>query len=312
MLLQEVEDETAGDPMRDKKWVRNSLRKLSERLGQRGFHMSRGTVGRLLRTLKFGLYANRKSISCRQHPDRDRQFHYINKIKRCFMNAGYPVISVDTKKKELVGNFSNGGRDWSKQAQKVNDHDFLSEAKGKAVPYGIYDLANNKGYIYVGSSADTGEFAVDAIKHWWQIDKESFTREDKLLILCDSGGSNGCRPRLWKQQIQEKLADALGIEVMVCHYPSGASKWNPVEHRLFSYISMNWAAHPLRTFEDVLGFIRNTTTSTGLRVKATLMEKIYKKGRKVADDVFASLNIIRRKICPQWNYCIKPQTASIM
>ena len=307
-----MEDETAGDPMRAKKWVRNSLRKLSVRLRERGFHMSRVTVGRLLRTLKFGLYANRKSISSRQHPDRDRQFHYINKIKRYFMNAGHPVISVDTKKKELVGNFSNSGRDWSKEAQKVNDHDFLSEANGKAIPYGIYDLVNNKGYVYVGNSADTGEFASDAIKRWWQIDKESFTREDKLLILCDSRGSNGCRPRLWKQQIQEKLADTLGIKVMVCHYPSGASKWNPVEHRLFSYISMNWTAHPLRTFEDVLGFIRNTKTSTGLRVKATLIEKNYEKGRKVADDVFASLNIIRRNICPQWNYCIEPRNASII
>jgi len=309
VLLEEVEDETAGDPKTLKKWVRNSLRNLSCRLERRGFKVSRGTVGRLLRSLHLGLYANRKSISSQQHPDRDLQFRYINKIKHYFMKAGYPVISVDTKKKELVGNFRNAGRDWSQQAQKVNAHDFPSDAKGKAVPYGIYDLVHNKGFVYVGCSADTGEFAVDAIKHWWQKDKESFPHEDKLLILCDSGGSNSYRSRLWKQQLQEKLADALGIEIMVCHYPSGASKWNPIEHRLFSYISMNWAAHPLQTFEDILGFIRHTTTLTGLTVKATLTDKVYKKGIKVTDKVFSSLNIIRRKICPQWNYCIQPHSA---
>lgn len=292
--------------MSEKKWVRNSLRNLKDKLDDKGYQAACGTLQRLLRKLDFGLYGNRKSISPKQHPERDRQFRYIKKLKSHFLKAGYPVISVDTKKKELIGNFANNGETWSKQAKPVNAHDFPSDAIGRAVPYGIYDIAHNKGYVYVGKSADTAEFAVEAIRQWWQIGKHQFIRNDKLLILCDSGGSNSCRSRLWKLEIQ-KLANELGIEIMICHYPTGASKWNPVEHRLFSYISINWAGQPLVSFDDVLGLIRNTQTSTGLSVTAVLIDKVYETGKKVTDKVFKTLKVLKRRICPQWNYCVSPQ-----
>lgn len=282
------------------------MRNLKDKLDGKGYQTTRGTLRRLLRKLNFGLYGNRKSISPKQHPERDRQFRYIKKLKSHFLKAGYPVLSVDTKKKELIGNFANNGQVWGQQAKSVNAHDFPSDAIGRAVPYGIYDIAHNKGYVYVGNSADTAEFAVDAIRRWWRIGKQQFVRNDKLLILCDSGGSNNCRSRLWKLEIQ-KLADELGIEIMVCHYPTGASKWNPVEHRLFSYISINWAGQPLYSFDDVLGLIRSTKTSTGLSVTADLIDKVYETGKKVTDEVFKALNIVKRKVCPQWNYCVGQQ-----
>jgi hypothetical protein len=226
------------------------------------------------------------------------------------LEAGHPVISVDMKKKELIGDFKNPGRAWGQEAERVNAHDFRSDALGLAAPYGIYDLRHNLGYVYVGTSADTAELAVDAIVWWWQSkDRPQFPNEDKLLILCDAGGSNGYRLRLWKQQLQAQLADRLGIDIMICHYPTGASKWNPIEHRLFSYISVNWAGKPLRTFETLLGYMRDTTTETGLRVKAILSRKVYQKAIKVSDKEMATLNLTRRKICPQWNYIIKPRAA---
>lgn len=297
--------------MSEKKWVRNSLRGVCRKLAQKGHAVSRGTVGRLLRQMKFGLYSNRKSLSPKQHPQRDRQFRYIGRVKKLYLKAGLPVISVDTKKKELIGNFANTGKTWGMQPKQVNAHDFPADAHGKAVPYGIYDLTHNQGYVCVGQSADTAEFAVETIARWWLENASRFARRDKLLILCDCGGSNGYRLRLWKQQLQEKLADSLEIDVMVCHYPSGASKWNPVEHRLFGPISMNWAGQPLQSFTDMLGFIRNTTTATGLIVKAELLEKTYQTGLKIGDDVFKALKIVRRKVCPHWNYCIHPRSASV-
>jgi hypothetical protein len=215
------------------------------------------------------------------------------------------------KKKELIGDFKNPGRAWGQLAERVNVHDFRSDAVGLAAPYGVYDLLHNLGYVYVGTSADTAELAVDAIVWWWESEsRPPFADESKLLIVCDAGGSNGYRLRLWKQQLQDQLADRLGIEVMLCHYLTGASKWNPIEHRLFSYISMNWAGKPLRTFETLLGYIRDTTTETGLRVKATLSRKVYQRRIKVSDQEMAALNLTRRKICPQWNYIIKPRIAS--
>jgi hypothetical protein len=240
------------------------------------------------------------------------RFRYIARVKKLFLAAGYPVISTDTKKKELIGNFKNAGRIWCHQPEVVNAHDFPSDALCRAVPYGIYDLTHNLGYMYVGTSANTSEFAVDAIAMWWeQEDRPRFQREDKLLILCDAGGSDGYRPRLWKKQIQEQLADRLGIEVMVCHYPSGASKWNPIERRLFSYITLNWAGKPLRSLETMLGYIRGTTTETGLKAKAFLLDRKYKKSIKVSDKEMRALNIIRRRVCPSWNYQIKPRCASL-
>lgn len=296
--------------MSEKKWVRRSLRKLSQALQVGGFLASSMTVRRLLREADYSLKNNRKENTA-PHPERDQQFRYITRVKRLFWEAGHPVISIDMKKKELIGDFKNPGRAWCQEAERVNVHDFRGDAIGLAAPYGIYDLLNNLGYVYVGTSADTAELAVDAVVWWWHNeDRPHFPNEGKLLILCDAGGSNGYRLRLWKQQLQEHLADRLGIEIMICHYPIGASKWNPIEHRLFSYISVNWAGKPLRTFEMLLGYIRNTTTQTGLRVKATLSRKVYQKAIKVSDKEMATLNLTRRKVCPQWNYIIKPRAAS--
>lgn len=297
--------------MSGQKWVRSSLRQLSQALAQNGYPIGRMTVRRLLRKLDYALKANRKQVSGPPHPDQDRQFRYIRRVKQLFFANGHPVISVDTKKKELIGNFKNAGRAWCRQAEAVNVHDFPQDAVGRAVPYGVYDLRHNQGCVYVGTSADTSEFAVDAICLWWQDpDRPTFPDESKLLILSDAGGSDGCRFRLWKQQLQEQLADRLGIEVMVCHYPTGASKWNPIEHRLFSYISLNWAGKPLRSFETMLGYIRGTTTTAGLKVRAFLVDRVYEKGIKVSDKEMKALNLQRRPVCPTWNYVIKPRPAS--
>lgn len=306
-----MEQETGGDPISQKKWVRRTLRQLSQALQQLGNQVGRTTVGRLLKQQGYSLRINRKKLTGTPHSDRDRQFKYIGWVKKLFMRAGYPVISVDTKKKELIGNFYNAGCTWCRQATEVNAHDFPEDAVAKAVPYGIYDLRHNLGYVYVGTSADTSEFAVDAIAKWWKSpDRPTFPQEHKLLILCDAGGSNGYRCRLWKKQIQECLADALGLEVMVCHYPTGASKWNPIEHRLFSYISLNWAGQPLRSLDKMLGYIRGTTTESGLKVEAALVEREYEKGLKVPEREMAGFNLVRRRICPQWNYILKPRSAS--
>lgn len=306
-----MEDETAGDPMSKKKWVRSSLRYLSKALGKLRFQVGYVTVRRLLKDMKFSLKSNRKADSGPPHPDRDRQFRYIRRVKRLFAAAGHPIISVDTKKKELIGNFRNAGRIWCREEEIVNVHDFPSDAEGRAVPYGIYDIIHNLGYVAIGTSADTSEFAVDTICWWWELeDRPTFPDESKLLILCDAGGSNSCRFRLWKKQLQERLADRLGIEVMVCHYPTGASKWNPIERRLFSYISLNWAGKPLRSFETVLNYIRGTTTKAGLIVEACLFDREYKKKIKVSDQEMQALNLHRRRVCPTWNYIIKPRLAS--
>lgn len=297
--------------MSEQKWVRRSLTYLARQLAKRHFRISRTTIRRLLKKLKCGLCRNRKSLTEGSHPDRDRQFRYIARLKRLFLAAGLPVISVDTKKKELIGNFLNPGRTWRREPEKVNVHDFRQDALGRAVPYGIYDLTHNEGYVYVGTSYDTPEFAAYAIAQWWaNPDRPRFQREDKLLILADAGGSNNCRFWLWKQQVQEQLADRFGIEVMICHYPTGASKWNPVEYRLFSQISCNWAGKPLRSFTAMLNYIRGTATGTGLIVKAFLVERTFEKGQKVSDEQRVALNLHRRHICPNWNYVIKPRLCS--
>jgi hypothetical protein len=310
-LKDEIDDHIAGDPMSAKKWIRKSLRSLAEALSQQEYTVGRTTVRRILYKLDYDLYYNHQSLTGPPHPDRDRQFRYINRVKNLFLQAGYPVIRVDTKKKELIGNFKNAGTAWTSQAVSVNAHDFKQDAIGGAVPYGIYDLAHNEGYVYVGTTYVTPEFAAYAIAQWWADPQRTrFTREDKLLILCDAGGSNNCRYWLWKQQIQELLADQFGIEVLICHYPTGASKWNPIEHRLFSQISRNWAGKPLRTFECMLNYIRHTTTQTGLKVKAVLVDRIFEKGRKVTLEQRNALNLIRRPICPNWNYLLKPRCSS--
>jgi hypothetical protein len=307
-LKAEVADETAGDPMSGKKWVRPSLRKLAIALQQRQYRIGKTTVRRLLRQMEYRLLANRPELSGPPHPDRDKQFRYIARVQQLFLGAGYPVISVDTKKKELIGNFKNRGRAWGLNAEPVNLHDFRQDALHRAVPYGIYDLTHNRGYVYVGTSYDTPEFAAHAIAQWWaDPDRPQFKREDKLLILCDAGGSNNCRYWSWKQQVQKQLADQFGLDVLVCHYPTGASKWNPIEHRLFSQISLNWAGKPLRSLELMLGYIRSTTTQTGLTVKASLVDRVFEKGLKVSKHERQSLNLVRRRTCPHWNYVLKPR-----
>jgi Rhodopirellula transposase DDE domain len=305
-----IEAETAGDPMTGQKWLRRDLRQLSAELKAQGVAISHVTVGRLLKQQEYSLKANHKTITT-SHAERDRQFCYIKRVKRLFQANGHPVISVDTKKKELIGNFKNSGQRWRREAEQVNAHDFPDEALLRTVPYGIYDVTRNLGYVYVGVSADTPEFAVDAICRWWnRRDRPRFLDETKLLILCDAGGSNSYRSRNWKRQLQLQLADSASIEVMVCHYPTGASKGNPIEHRLFNFISLNWAGIPLRSLAVMMKLIRGTTTSVGLKVKAAVIQRYYPKSVKVSDAEMATLNLHKRTVCPQWNYIIKPRLST--
>jgi len=307
-----VEPETAGDPSSEQKWVRSSLRQLSGRLAGAGHAASPPTVARLLRTLDYALHVNAKQREARaNHPERDRQFGYIDRQRAAFEQAGLPQISVDTKKKELIGDFKNPGRAWSREPAAVNVHDFRGDSLGRAAPYGIYDPTRNRGTVYVGQSADTPRFAVTAIARWWQEEGQAaYPQADRLLVLADAGGSNGCSPRRWKQQLQEQLSDRFGLSVTVCHYPTGCSKWNPVEHRLFSEISGNWAGQPLRTWETLLACIRGTTTSTGLEVRAYLDDRVYRTGETVSKAEMATLNLERHAVCPTWNYTIRPRPPS--
>ena len=267
------------------------------------------TVGRLLRQLGYSLQVNvKKHEASAAHPDRSQQFDHIEAQKQQFQAANRPVISVDTKKKELIGNFKNPERTWGQTAEEVNMHDFPQEAVGKAIPYGIDDFAHNRGSVYVGASADTAEFAVAAIARWWQEEGcFAFPEADHLLILADSGGGNGCRLRLWKHQLQYCLCDQYGLAVTVCHYPTGCSKWNPIEHRLFGQISLNWAGKPLRSFDTMLAYLRGTTTSTGLTVTATLLEGKFEKGRTVSDTEMKQLHIAHDEVCANWNYTLRPR-----
>jgi hypothetical protein len=311
-VLQElVAPETAGDPMSEQKWVRSSLRHLSTRLCDAGHPVSPPTVGRLLEDLGYALHVNAKKAEAKAaHVDRHAQFEHIAVQRQAFQAAGLPILSVDTKKKELIGNFKNAGQAWSREAEVVNGHDFPQDALGRAVPYGLYDVSHNRGTVYVGSSADTPQFAVEAIARWWDTEGcAAFPQTDHLLLLADAGGSNGCRPRQWKSQLQEQLSDRRGLTVTVCHYPTGCSKWNPIEHRLFSSISMNWAGKPLRTWDTMLGYIRGTTTSTGLEVQAFLHAGVYETGRSVSDAEMKMLNLEHHAICPNWNYTIRPRRA---
>lgn len=304
-----VAPETAGDPSGAQKWLRSSLRKLSRRLEEAGHRASAPTVGRLLRKLGYSLKANAKEKEGDAHPDRDEQFQHIEGQIETFRADGQPIISVDTKKKELIGDFKNAGRAWCQEAERVSTHDFRSDALGRAAPYGIYNMIDNRGCVYVGNSADTPQFAVDAIALWWQQEGgKSFPEASHLLVLADAGGSNSYRSRVWKHQIQEQLCDPFGLTVTVCHYPRGCSKWNPIEHRLFNHISLNWAGKPLRTFGTMLAYIRGTTTTKGLSVQAFLLEGVYETGQSVSDAEMEQLNLERHEVCPNWNYTIRPRS----
>lgn len=301
--------ETAGDPQSERKWVRSSLRQLSTRLQAGGHPASPPTVGRLLSTLDYALHVNAKQREARAaHPQRNEQFGYIAVQREAFTTAGWPIVSVDTKKKELIGNFRNAGRSWGREAEVVNVHDFPQDALGRAVPYGIYDLTRNRGLVCVGQSGDTPRFAVAAVARWWTAEgRAAYAGADQVLILADSGGSNGWQPRRWKQQLQEHLSDRFGLTVTVCHYPTGCSKWNPIEHRLFGPITTNWAGRPLRTWETLLSYIRGTQTRTGLTVQAHLDDQQYPTGETVSDTEMATLQLERHAVCPRWNYTIRPR-----
>lgn len=310
-ILEAVAVELAGEPQSDKCWTLQSLSKIQSQLARSALKLSRNTLSRVLHQAKISPKSNVKRLHPKAHPDRDKQFVYLERQRAVFEAAGWPCISVDTKKRELIGLFARPGTSWCEQATAVNSHDFPSYALGQAIPYGIYDTRQNSGYVAVGQSSDTPEFAVDALVWWWQrFGKEQYQAAPELLILADGGGSNGCRPRRWKQQLQEKLADNLNLSVTVAHYPTGASKWNPIEHRLFSQISATWAATPLTSYELVLAAIRSTTTQTGLKVQAELFDTIYQKGLSVSDDDFKSLLIEPHECCPNWNYTIRPRCDS--
>ncbi len=307
--MEVIDPDIAGEPQTGKRWVRQSLSKIQQALQeQKAIVLSREKIRCLLNEQKISPKSNVKRLHPKPHPDRDRQFQYINSQRAAFHKAGWPCISIDTKKKELLGFFFNRGQQWCRTATPVNTHDFPSYADGKAVPYGIYDIRHNLGYVAVGQSADTPEFAVDAIVWWWQhFGCHLYPNAPELLILADGGGSNGYRPRRWKQQLQEKIADALGVAVTVSHYPTGASKWNPIEHRLFSQISRTWAGTPLTSYDVILDGLRSTKTTTGLRVKATLIDTIYETGLSVTDKEMKLLMIEKHDTCPSWNYTIRPR-----
>ena len=311
MSLTLIAPYTAGDPMSDQKWLNCRLCDIRQQLDRRGHRVSKSVISRVLHAHNYSLRVNVKKHAGKQHPDRDRQFEYIRTQRHAHQAAGYPLISVDTKKKERVGNFKNAGQAWRQAPDEVDAHDFPQDAIGRAVRYGIYDLRYNCGTVYLGQSADTPTFAVDNIAHWCRTEmQQRDPHATQLLIEVDSGGSNGARSRVWKEQLQAQVADALQIRITVCHYPTGTSKWNPIEHRLFSEISKTWAGCPLRSFALVQHYIDDTSTQTGLRVRAHLVTTSYATGRKVSDEVMATLNIHAHEVCPQWNYTIYPRPSA--
>ncbi len=304
-----IENDIAGDPMSEQKWIRNSLGKLSLRLKEQGHPASPGVISRLLTENGFSMKANTKRKVYSKSPERDEQFTYIALQRQIFTDAGLPTISVDSKKKELIGDFENPGKTWCNEAEEVNQYDYSSAAVCRATPYGIYDVTKNSGYVCVGTSNNTPKFAVDSIAHWWKVEgTQEYPGECKLLILADGGGNNGWKSRAWKKNLQYDLCNVADLIVTVCHYPSGCSKWNPIEHRLFSQISINWVGKPLRTLDIMLGYIRGTTTKTGLSVKAYLQNGVYEKGQRVPQKEMDELNIKRRTTLPDWNYTIYPQS----
>ena len=302
-----MKTDTAGDPMSDKKWSRRDTRSISREMSAKGVQLCPNTVAKLLKEGKYSLRVNRKTVAETQHPDRNRQFELIADFRKRFEDAGHPILSMDTKKKELIGNFRNPGLAWSQKSDNVNQHDFRSCASAIASPYGLHDLIANRGTIVIGLSADTPEFAVDCLDTWiCKLGWAAYPGMKEILLLCDSGGSNGYRPRFWKYALYDKIARGHGITVTVCHYPVGASKWNPIEHRLFSFISMEWAGHPLRSLDIMTKYIQGTKTETGLTVTALLNERIYAKGKTVPDHLFKQIPMPNHSEILAWNYTIRP------
>ena len=312
-LLALVDPSERGDPMSPLRWTCKSLSQLAAALAAKGHRVGRTVVGELLHQQKFSLQANRKTREGDSHPDRDAQFVHINDTVAAALAAGEPVISVDTKKKELVGDFKNAGREWrpAGQPQDVRVHDFLIKELGRAVPYGVYDLADDAGWVSVGMDHDTSAFAVQSIRRWWaEIGRPRYPKATRLVITADGGGSNGSRVRRWKRELQ-RLADELGIDIVVHHLPPGSSKWNKIEHRLFSFITMNWKAQPLISYRVIVDLISATTTKTGLTVRCELDTNAYPKGIVVSDREIAAINITRDAFHGEWNYTICPITKSV-
>jgi hypothetical protein len=301
-----LQDATAGDPITGLKWTRKTSRKIAEELKRKGYQVEHSTIPRLADSLGYTLRGNRKRLSRKQDSRRDRQMRYIARLRRRFAQQNQPEISVDGKKKELIGQFRNPGRTLRQEPLDVLATDFRSDAIGKAVPYGIYDLQRNEGWMTVGVSHETAELAAASIRRWLlEIGNAYYPGCQQLLIQADSGGANACDSWLWKVELQ-KLADEFQLTITVTHYPAGASKWNPIEHRMFSVISQNWAGQPLISYETVLKFIRTSKTETGFRCRAYLDRKNYKTKRKVTPEEKTSINLHPHKLFPQWNYTIKP------
>jgi len=315
--------ETAGEPMSNLKWTKKTTQKIADELSELGIKVSKTTVGKILRNLGFSLKTNLKNIANggkvltkEKREQRNQQFEYIQETRFNFNMLANPSISVDTKKKEPVGNFKNPGTRYKRDADLTNDHDFLTYAKGKAALYGVYDEQENRAFVSIGmfvkerkgfSSSDTPEFAVESIERWWIHEgSKTYHSTNKLLIEADAGGSNGYRPHMWKVKLQELLCNKHGLEVTVCHYPPGASKWNLIEHRLFSEITKNWQAAPLRDYETVLKYTKSTKTTTGLRVNAMLVDKKYEKNIKASKNDLKKLNIKHHEVNPSWNYTLYP------
>lgn len=307
-----LESSTRGDPIKALLWTCKSTNNIAKELKKKGFIVSDRTISRLLYGMGYTLQSNQKTIEGKQHPDRDSQFEYINERIREFQNYGDPVISVDTKKKELVGNYKNGGQEWNIKGQplKVNVYDFDGdkERQTKAIPYGIYDVTWNSAWVNVGIDHDTAEFAVESIRKWWsKMGVITYPDAKRLLITADGGGSNSTRGRLWKAELQ-KLASELNLEITVCHLPPGTSKWNKIEHRLFCHITKNWRAEPLTSYEIIVNLIANTTTKKGLKVLSELDEKMYEKGKQVSKEEMGAIKIKFHEKNVKWNYTISPNT----
>jgi hypothetical protein len=302
-----MKHETAGDPMSGLKWTRRTTAKIAAKLQSIGIKVGTRTVAGLLKKMGFSLRVNHKKLAGSSHPDRDAQFIHIAELRERCAVEHQPIISVDTKKKELLGAFKNAGVKWDREPVLVNDHDFRSDADGIAVPYGVYDLQANRGTLFVGTSYDTPAFAVDCVEKWWRSEgQQRYADAESLSILADGGGSNGSRCRAWKVELQRRLCDRHGLSVTVAHYPTGASKWNPIEHRFFSELSKNWAGRPLDSHETILKYARTTKTSAGLCVRAHLVRRRYEKGIKVTDAQMQELVITKDEALPTWNYTIDP------
>ena len=304
-----VEPTASGDPESALRWTSKSVRRLADDLTTMGHDVSHVLVADLLRELGYSLQANLKTREGAQHPDRDAQFRYINDTVRRFQKKKQPAVSVDTKKKELIGDFKNPGREWRPKGspERVRVHDFLIPEQGKAIPYGVYDLTRNQGWVSVGVTHDTAAFAVNAIRSWWKhMGRPSYPDAHELLITADAGGSNGPRVRLWKWELQ-RFADRTGLTITVVHFPPGTSKWNKIEHRLFSYIAMNWRGKPLTSVAVVVSLIGATTTEQGLRVRSEIDKSLYRKGVTISDEQMARLNLKPHKFHGDWNYTIRPK-----